>query len=837
MIIKQNKLSYFSLFITVILSLSQKFYLDISLFIELPCNKRLISEIESILHIYPCLNESSLIISSLCPYEQAVLYNSLTFNSNNSYVNENNIDFRCFNPKEYKSQIKNILLNQVRKTTSIVSDLSYSIKTKYKCLNKISEELLSSSEIRKIVIPNQTLLNSQATYDGCLSKYIVSSLNNSLYIRRYLIRPVSQWRKYGVYDKNNKIKYFKFTSNHIKSTISSFRELTTCYIKTMKVNKQSMSLYSKVYSESKTCSSYEEQVYSKKKGLTENMKVFLIESLGERMSSKLNELPLIAKESILKYKEILNRFKTDDRIGCISNTRDFVSKVLSKNLTISDLIIKTISRSKNIEMSIGIDEKSNDISNAFQAVQSSLNEYKNNITSIFNDMFKLNMSKTRNFTGEVKQIPLVEQVKQEKVISNILFHNEDDSSISNSNKSGIDKRRFEISTQINLFRLLLKFPNNSISNSIQNIISSTENELINSKAYDIDQFPLCFSESIEKCQFSLELSSKMRASLPESFFENCKFLNDLITTIKASYDYERYFPMGVSSSISEIYDILIDDQPDQYIVINNNKCLFTLSNTVIDCNGLVNNNDMNDFFYFMFVKDNLKVQLIYYKNMNNQEYADVIFGDVSICAYDDIRNSMLNYNDINQECLEKLSSSCPSTPLDMNSNKENKVKTEYDDNWNIMQCVLTDDYSENSSKYDNECFAFIQHTFHNDLGMGIENSFNNIHLNSVFQEYLQTKNEKKRKSLFSLWNFYDLLEEIGDDQIEIDFDSEINFKDSGIKEDDVLVNGSSSGHLLVSNDNINQDIFGNKLDLYINSSCGFIKVFSFIGFGLGLVYG
>lgn len=197
--------------------------LNADIYKDLSCDSGVIPELKDKSHFSPCLNKIIDIVSNLCPYEQAILYNSL----NNGFNPE-----RCFNPFSYKPYIKEILLLESKQLVSSLTKVSKTKKKTLDCLNEVLiKNYLINDEIQLLIQPNIEYSLSQSMLDSCLSRFIRYSINNSLNLRRNFIRRVSEWKDIAVFNKKkSKIMYFKHKKSDILELSTEFRKLQTCVI-------------------------------------------------------------------------------------------------------------------------------------------------------------------------------------------------------------------------------------------------------------------------------------------------------------------------------------------------------------------------------------------------------------------------------------------------------------------------------------------------------------------------------------------------------------------------------------------------------------------------------
>ena len=671
--------------------------LNLSSYEDLSCNYGLIEPMKTAIKNYNCISVASDYISNLCPYEQAVLINSISKDTT-----------RCFSSQAYKPFLEKIIFFQNKKTLSDLSNLSKNAKSQFKCLNNVAEKLLTDSELKNILTPNKSLMNSQGELDSCMAKFIQFNINSTLYLRENLFRPIKDWSKVSVFNKNGKIRYFKYSLTHFQMYIDYFREFTKCVVSGYQVKADAISEYGKIFSESEKCKTKEV------KETTENMftyklKDFLYERIGQNFINKVKSTSISSNDHIIKFIDIFNKIaQKDSKVQCTGNAKNFISFNLNYNNTLSEVINDSLARTNSKLSSIGIsnDEFNKELDNQLLNLKDILSKHNFNSKEVLQDL-------KETYQDDFSSLLL--NSFDENKLQNLTYWKYAQTSNSSRNLKENDISDYQVEYQLNLFKLLLAFPMNNLTSADQTLVDSISNEL---KTINFKNFPMCLVKGsdykIDQCGFSKELTNSLDLNLPSRFFDNLILWKDLIATLSSSVDSERFYPTGIPDSLNEIYDLLLQNQPDTYFLVDNNKCYAPASEVDIDCSDiLLKPNNYKDFFTGMIIIENVKVYILYYKDVNDFEGYDVIYGDVDICEYEDRVAENPTYFNIDTECQKQIADECPITPFTSNS------ETTFDNitDPEIKACMLSKDYSLKKERYDSECFSFVQSKLHTNSGI------------------------------------------------------------------------------------------------------------------------
>ncbi len=761
-------------------------YINLEIYRNLPCDSGFIPEAANAIQNSACFNRLSSIIMKLCPYEQAVLINSL--NSNDSE--------RCFNVDQYKSQLKDILSIQLNNIAYQLTISSLNTKINFKCLNIVSEQLLSEVELTNIISPNKLLIVTQASYDSCLVKYLVFAINTSIYLRQGFMKPISLWDEIAVSDNLNKIQYFKFTTSQMNEHISMFTSLVECVSMSSQLKNGANDAYGEVFSNAEKCKDLSN---SNVKTFTSAISEYFVTSIGDSVIKQIQSMTDSSNSNVQEFIKVYNIIKSSTP-KCKKNAKSFILSLLNKNHPFTSKITKAFKKDNLNYVDFDLSNLEEDIVKYSNQVIQNQNITSSTVSaynSLVDQFISTNPAALGNQLGIIKI-------------------NESTTSRTLQQEYG-DVKSSQLNDKMNLLSLLIEYPLGSLSNSEQRLINNIINEFLQNNSTNLTTFPFCLGQTVHTnntCNFSPYVNEQIKATLKSNFYDNLNFLNNLITALSKANDLERYYPFGIPDTLSEIYDFFIRNTPDDLFIINNNNC-YQQNNSITDCSDLLMNSTSKSFFFGNVVISNKKLTLFYYKDQNNTEYYDMLYGDIDICSYNDIAGEATTYFDINPFCQAKLSASCPTSPLIINS------KTEHFNglvNPNIVACSQPSDYKSKKDLYDRECFSFIINQLYDGNGLYLNKEYiniadfisENINLNANIRTY--------DPSTYGI-PLYDI---INDSDVIIDQQSDLDYNKTSLADNEIAINNSTAVSKFTISPDYLDSLFGPKVLNYILTSSSVI---------------
>lgn len=809
--------------------------LDLSVYEGLSCNSGLILPAKNLLYLNSCLNRVSDYIGQLCPLEQAVLINSMV---------DAGTTGRCFDPQQYKVALNYILSNQLKNIVVSLSKISVNTKESYKCINEVSETLLTDDELLLISSPNQSLMSYQSKIDSCLASFITFSVNSTFYLRRGLLRPISQWDKLSVSDPiTKKIIYFKFRWSHIKDMIQEFKKLSNCAIMSNLFKNKSVADFVNIFATSKKCAWNSDKVGKSTVSNTLNLgnlktptpTLSSINSVIQKASnSTMSKNPFYTeKDTYYTYimKKVMVQYRGDPMIESMKSMTNFNSYEIQRLVffynklkdgkgavcipssfrDVFTFLNSNHSMSKYIEQSF-VDEST--FSNfEYDDILAELSPQDK--ASFLKETYKMKLNTTLSeadldtIENTIKEINGYNSSFEAPVNSRLL---QDDVSQNNEpfHLSGFEK--------LNLFKTLLAYPNNELDNFLQSVVAAVREEIKNFSKEQIRTFPECLSSIYQdkgvSCVFSDALNSQIKTQLPKPFYINLNAYFDMKEQLNNADDIERFYPLGTPDIFPDLSKIYLKNITDNYFIAEDNTC-YLPGQGKVDCTGISVEN--YSYFYGSISLHNSKL-IIFYYNKNGQEYYSMHYDNLDICSYEDLVIMQPEYLDIKRECTDALSQGCPYTPFSMQTSD---TLSEMMSKLKFKECDYNHFPENSQDMVDANCFAYIEQSLFVNGGLRLkENPFYDINMFVQAAQLQASVLQPNKVNYFFtskiLYNYYQVL---NDTDFPDDLDSEINFKEFEINSTMISINNSTSAAPaipVINNNNIH--IFGNKTQLVISNA-------------------